>query len=95
MFHHEIVAGRVTTVLREYELEPLPIHLIYPSRRLVPAKVRVVSDFLADELQTEPALAGGSVKTAPALIFRSFLQRPLWLDGVNPRTAPGMSAIGA
>jgi len=39
-------------VLREYQLEPLPIHLIYLSHRLIQAKVRVVSDFLADELGT-------------------------------------------
>lgn len=59
MFHKEMAAGSVTTVLCDYELERLPIHLIYPSRRLVPAKVRAVSDFLADEFQAEPALIGG------------------------------------
>jgi DNA-binding transcriptional LysR family regulator len=55
-----MAAGGVTTVLRDYELEQLPIHLIYPSRRLVSAKVRAASDFLADEFQTEPALIGGN-----------------------------------
>jgi DNA-binding transcriptional LysR family regulator len=58
MFHNEMAAGLVTTVLRDYELEQLPIHLVYPSRRLVSAKVRAVSDFLADEFHTEPALIG-------------------------------------
>ena len=59
MFHNELAAGLVTRVLREYELERLPIHLVYPSRRLVSAKVRAVSDFLADEFQADPALAEG------------------------------------
>ena len=65
MFHREMAEGRVTKVLREYELDPLPISLIYPSRRFVPAKVRIVSDFLADEFQTESALAGRNVEAAP------------------------------
>lgn len=58
MFYNEMAAGLVTTVLRDYELERLPIHLVYPSRRLVSAKVRAVSDFLADEFHAEPALIG-------------------------------------
>jgi DNA-binding transcriptional LysR family regulator len=58
MLHHELSSGTVITVLRDYELEALPINIVYPSRRLVPAKVRAVSDFFADEFQTEPALVG-------------------------------------
>lgn len=58
MFHNEAAAGLVTAVLGDYELEPLPIHLVYSSRRLISAKVRAVSDFLADEFQTEAALIG-------------------------------------
>jgi hypothetical protein len=60
MFLAEIEAGLVTTVLGDYELERRPIHLVYPSRRFVSAKVRAVSDFLAEELQTEPALLVGA-----------------------------------
>jgi len=33
-----LIAGLVTTVLRDYEPERLPIHLGYPSRRLFSAK---------------------------------------------------------
>jgi DNA-binding transcriptional LysR family regulator len=66
MFYEESAAGLVTTVLRDFALERLPLHLIYPSRRLVSAKVRTVSDFLADEFLTEPALVveGDSGDTA-------------------------------
>ena len=46
----------MTTVLGDYQLERLPLNLVYPSRRLVPAKVRAVSDFLVQEFQAEPAL---------------------------------------
>lgn len=44
MFYKEAAAGLVSTVLHDYELEYLPMHLVYPSRRLVSAKVRAVSD---------------------------------------------------
>ena len=56
MFHSEARSGLVTTVLGDYQLERLPLNLVYPSRRLVPAKVRAVSDFLVQEFQAEPAL---------------------------------------
>jgi DNA-binding transcriptional LysR family regulator len=56
MFHSEAASGLVTTVLGDYQLERLPLNLVYPSRRLVPAKVRAVSDFLVQEFQAEPAL---------------------------------------
>ena len=66
MFYKETAAGLVTTVLRDFALERLPVHLVYPSRRLVSAKVRAVSDFLADEFQTEPALVRGDNSADPA-----------------------------
>jgi DNA-binding transcriptional LysR family regulator len=67
MFYAETAAGLVTTVLHDYALDRLPLHLIYPSRRLVSAKVRAVSDFLVDEFQTEPALCSGSDSDDPVV----------------------------
>lgn len=69
MFHDELAAGLVTAVLCDYELERLPIRIVYPSRRLISAKVRAVSDFLAEEFQTDPALGeGGRVGTQVATL---------------------------
>lgn len=45
----EVRRGRVRVLLRDYEPTPLPLSLVYPSRRLVPLKVRAMADFLARE----------------------------------------------
>ncbi|MFY0538046.1 LysR substrate-binding domain-containing protein [Nannocystis pusilla] len=39
-------AGRLVVVLAEFEPPPHPIHLVYPSARLVPAKVRAFFDLV-------------------------------------------------
>jgi DNA-binding transcriptional LysR family regulator len=56
LFHDELAAGSVRRVLRSYEPEGLPVFLTYPSRRFVPLKLKVVTDYLAQELAREPAL---------------------------------------
>lgn len=67
MFHKEAAEGLVTAVPADDEAERLPIHLVYPSRRLIAAKVRAVSDFLVEEIRAEPALIGGSGRAPTAL----------------------------
>ncbi|PCC69221.1 transcriptional regulator, LysR family [Nannocystis exedens] len=41
-------AGRLAVVLAEFEPPPQPIHLVYPSARLVPAKVRAFVDLVLE-----------------------------------------------
>jgi DNA-binding transcriptional LysR family regulator len=43
--------GRLVTVLRDYEPEPNPISLVYPSGRLVPLKLRAFLDFAVPRLK--------------------------------------------
>jgi DNA-binding transcriptional LysR family regulator len=43
-----IAAGRLKVVLAEFELPPLPIHLVYPTSRLLSAKVRAFIDLAAE-----------------------------------------------
>jgi DNA-binding transcriptional LysR family regulator len=57
LFRDEITRGLVKIVLRQYEPTRLPIHAVYPSRRLLSAKVRAVIDFLNHEFQIDPALS--------------------------------------
>jgi DNA-binding transcriptional LysR family regulator len=42
-------AGRLAVVLADYEPAPLPIHFVYPSARLLSAKVRSLIDLAARE----------------------------------------------
>lgn len=57
LFRDEITKGLVKIVLRQFEPTRLPIHAVYPSRRLLSARVRAVIDFLSHEFQIDPALS--------------------------------------
>ncbi|MFO1025233.1 MAG: LysR family transcriptional regulator [Acetobacteraceae bacterium] len=58
LFRDEITTGRVQIVLDAFEPSPLPIHAVYPSRRLVAPKVRAMVEFLAAEFAASPVLSG-------------------------------------
>jgi DNA-binding transcriptional LysR family regulator len=53
----EIARGEVRIILKEFEPTSLPIHAVYPSRRLVPTKVRAMIEFLASEFGLDPLLS--------------------------------------
>jgi DNA-binding transcriptional LysR family regulator len=54
----ELSRGAVRIILRDFEPITLPIHAVYPSRRLVPTKVRAMIEFLATEFGRDPLLSG-------------------------------------
>jgi DNA-binding transcriptional LysR family regulator len=43
--------GRLQTVLDGFEDTPLPLQVVYPHARLLPARTRAFIDFLRQELQ--------------------------------------------
>lgn len=47
--------GRLQTVLSEYELPPLPIHVVHQEGRIVSAKVRAFVDYMVERLRSDPA----------------------------------------
>ncbi len=56
LFDGEVERGVVERVLRDFEPEAMPIQAVYPSRRLVPPRVRAFVDFLHAEFRTDPRL---------------------------------------
>jgi DNA-binding transcriptional LysR family regulator len=50
----DLRAGRLKSLLCEFEPEPLPIHVVYPQTRHLAAKVRAFVDFLAQRFAGEP-----------------------------------------
>jgi DNA-binding transcriptional LysR family regulator len=46
-----IASGTLQPVLQNYELDPLPVHLVYPQGRFTPQKVRAFIDFAIPHLQ--------------------------------------------
>jgi DNA-binding transcriptional LysR family regulator len=55
-FTDELDTGRLTVLLDSYEPKPEPIHAVYPSRRFVPQKTRVMIDFLEQRFALDPKL---------------------------------------
>jgi DNA-binding transcriptional LysR family regulator len=53
----ELARGDVKIILEEFEPTSLPIHTVYPSRRLVPTKVRAMIEFLASEFGQDPSVS--------------------------------------
>lgn len=54
LIYRELQAGRLVEVLPEYHLGEIGIHLLYPSRKHLSVKVRVLAEFLMDAF-AEPA----------------------------------------
>lgn len=51
IIHEEIVAGRLVPVLLDWTLPPLTINIAYQSRRHLPAKIRVFTDYLVERFE--------------------------------------------
>ncbi len=47
----ELEAGTLVQVLQNYHSQPLPIHTLFPSRRYLPARVRIVDEAVEHVLQ--------------------------------------------
>ena len=46
----ELAAGSLVRVLRDYEVAPIPVQLVYPSARLMAPRIRTFLDFAAGEM---------------------------------------------
>lgn len=57
LFTDEVETGLIESVLTDFEPASLPIQAVYPSRRLVPPRVRAFVDFLADAFGDDPRLS--------------------------------------
>ena len=49
----ELRAGRLKPILQQFESPPMPVYVVYPSRRHLSAKVRAFADFLAERFAND------------------------------------------
>lgn len=49
-----IKGGQIKYVLEKFEVEPLPVHLVYPSSKLLSTKVRTFIDECVEQLRRVP-----------------------------------------
>lgn len=54
----DVAAGRLCVVLRDYEPEPLPVHLVHAEGRIASAKLRAFMEHAAPALQKRMAALG-------------------------------------
>jgi DNA-binding transcriptional LysR family regulator len=52
----KVAAGELEIVLADFELPPLPIHIVYQGGRKAPARIRSFVDFMVKALREHPAL---------------------------------------
>ncbi|MEP0940275.1 MAG: LysR family transcriptional regulator [Rhizobiaceae bacterium] len=51
-----VADGQLQTVLEDYELPPMPIHVVHQQGRMVSGKVRAFVDFMVEQLRANPDL---------------------------------------
>ncbi|WP_293370658.1 LysR family transcriptional regulator [Nevskia sp.] len=61
LFAAEIASGQVQVLMPEWRVPPLPIHALYPDKRLLPRRARVFIDLLAAEFADDPMLCGPAI----------------------------------
>jgi len=49
--HDAVIAGKLKYILPEFEVEPIPVHVVYLSRDAMPAKVRRFVDYAVPQLR--------------------------------------------
>src|SRR5690606_6493912 len=49
--HDDVAAGRLVTVLNDWQLPDIPIYLAYQKHRYLPNKTRAFIDFIVDHFQ--------------------------------------------
>ena len=54
----ELKSGNLVQILREYDVAPIPVHLVHAARGQLPLKMRVFLDFAADKLCSALASLG-------------------------------------
>lgn len=54
----DLTAGLLRVVLQDFEVEPMPIHVVHAERRLAPAKVRQFVDLAVERLRANPCVNG-------------------------------------
>lgn len=58
MFADELHDGRLECLLTDWPIEAVPVHLMYPARRLLPTRARLFMDYVAAAFAQDPCFNG-------------------------------------
>jgi DNA-binding transcriptional LysR family regulator len=59
----EVRAGSLQVLLEDFEIEPLPVQIVYPDARLMSPRLRVFVDWMKQRLRQRPEIRRGSNAT--------------------------------
>ena len=59
----DIYAGRLIHLMEDFPPARLPIYLVYPSRRNIPQRVKIVLDFLTALIDADPSMSERTTTT--------------------------------
>lgn len=75
LFADELHDGRLTGLLEAWPIEAVPVHLVYPAKRFLPARARLFMDFVVEAFQRDPCLNGEAVEELGLESCRQALQQ--------------------
>ena len=75
LFEEPLLDGLVRPLLLEHMGPPIPIHIVYPAKRLLPRRASVFMDFIAEVFGHDPGLNEGAL--AALLKRRPAMERKL------------------
>jgi DNA-binding transcriptional LysR family regulator len=61
-----LVSGELVSILPNYQLHAGALYLVHPASRQLPQRVRLLRDFLFQEIRREFAVCAGHQQRAPA-----------------------------
>ncbi|WP_080353672.1 LysR family transcriptional regulator [Burkholderia cenocepacia] len=88
LIERDVAGGRLVSLLPDYPLPCVDVHIAYPSRHYLPAKVRTFIDHLVEQYAQAPA----SEKTIPGVMAAQAVLRPELGSG---RIHPGPGTLPA
>jgi DNA-binding transcriptional LysR family regulator len=62
LFAEELHDGRLETLLEPWPIAAIPVHLLYPAQRFLPARARAFMDHLAAAFRVDPCFNGEAVE---------------------------------
>jgi hypothetical protein len=76
----ELNDGRLVQILRDYALEPVDAHVVFPSGRRAPLKARAFADYLSAALMRSREAGMAAIHHRPGVDLKSELRSPRRAD---------------
>lgn len=83
LFEEPLRKGELKLLLTDFAAPPVPVSIVYATKRLLPQRASVFMDFIADELSSVPSLTEAGL----AQLISSMAQRQAYATATNRTSA--------